>query len=124
MKRTSRTARRKTASLILQTAERKRGGGSMKRSIPTSRTARGSHCHPILRLRTDLCTPSWKLTARGILLESKDDIRKRLGRSPGKGDAVVMAWSEGNRAAMARAQKKPAAYRPPSYSSHPQAWMG
>jgi hypothetical protein len=24
--------------------------------------------------------------------------RKRIGRSPGKGDAVVMCWSEGNRA--------------------------
>ena len=79
---------------------------------------------PDPELRADLCTPSWKLTARGILLESKEDIRKRLGRSPGKGDAVVMAWSEGNKAAMARAQKKPALQRPPSYSSHPQAWMG
>jgi hypothetical protein len=29
-----------------------------------------------------------------LMLESKEDIRKRLGRSPGKGDAVVMAWSE------------------------------
>ena len=42
----------------------------------------------------------------------------------GKGDAVVMAWSEGNKAAMARAQKKPAPQRPPAYASHPQAWMG
>jgi hypothetical protein len=79
---------------------------------------------PDPELRADLCTPSWKLTARGILLESKEDIRKRLGRSPGKGDAVVMAWSEGNKAAMARAQKKPA-YRPPSFPvSSPNAWMG
>ena len=37
---------------------------------------------PNAELRADLCTPTWKLTARGILLESKDDIRKRLGRSP------------------------------------------
>src|SRR5437764_10847159 len=28
--------------------------------------------------------------------------RERLGRSPGKGDAVVMAWSEGNAAAVSR----------------------
>ena len=27
---------------------------------------------------------------------------KRLGHSPGKGDAVVMAWSEGNAAAVSR----------------------
>jgi hypothetical protein len=31
----------------------------------------------------------------GILIESKEAIRKRLGRSTNKGDAVVMAWSEG-----------------------------
>jgi hypothetical protein len=32
-------------------------------------------------------------------LESKDEIRARIGRSPGKGDAVVMAWWAGVRAA-------------------------
>ena len=57
---------------------------------------------PDPELRADLCTPTWKLTSRGILLESKEEIRKRLGRSPGKGDAVVMAWSEGNAAAAFR----------------------
>ena len=63
---------------------------------------------PDPELRADLCAPTWKLTARGILLESKDgssgfgNLRQRLGRSPGKGDAVVMAWSEGNAAAVSR----------------------
>ncbi len=33
--------------------------------------------------------------AHGIVLESKEDLKERLGRSPDKGDAVVMAWSEG-----------------------------
>jgi hypothetical protein len=80
---------------------------------------------PDPELRADLCAPTWKLTARGILLESKDDIRKRLGRSPGKGDAVVMAWSEGNRAAMQRAQKKPYKPPPPSPCGTPATgWMG
>ena len=61
---------------------------------------------PDPELRADLCAPAWKLGARGILLESKDgssgfgNLRQRLGRSPGKGDAVVMAWSEGNQAAV------------------------
>ena len=49
-------------------------------------------------LRADLAAPHWELTARGILIEDKDEIRKRLGRSPDKADAVVMAWSEGQRA--------------------------
>jgi len=59
-------------------------------------------------LRADLCATTWKLSARGILLESKDgssgfgNLRQRLGRSPGKGDAIVMAWSESNAAAVSR----------------------
>lgn len=53
---------------------------------------------PDPELRSDLTTPTWKLTARGIQLESKEDIRKRIGRSPGKGDAVVYCLSAGNAA--------------------------
>lgn len=49
-------------------------------------------------LLADLATPTFEVQARGILVESKDDIRKRLGRSPGKGDVVVMCLSEGNAA--------------------------
>ena len=37
-------------------------------------------------------------TPRGILIESKEDLSKRLQRSPDKGDAVVMCLSEGNAA--------------------------
>jgi hypothetical protein len=45
-----------------------------------------------------LASPTYEVAQRGILIESKEELRKRLGRSPGKGDAVVMAWSEGNAA--------------------------
>ena len=55
---------------------------------------------PDPELRADLAAPTWRLTPRGIVLESKDEIRQRLGRSPGKGDAVVMALSEGQKAAV------------------------
>jgi hypothetical protein len=48
---------------------------------------------PDPELRADLCAPTWELTPRGIQIEKKDDIRKRLGRSPNKGDAVVMSFS-------------------------------
>jgi hypothetical protein len=42
----------------------------------------------------DLTAPTWKLTSGGkILIESKDDIRKRLGRSTDKGDGAVMSFS-------------------------------
>lgn len=43
----------------------------------------------------DLTAPRWKLTPRGIQIEEKTEIKKRIGRSPDKGDAVVMCWSEG-----------------------------
>ena len=53
---------------------------------------------PDPELRSDLAAPTWDLSPRGIVLESKDELRKRLGRSPGKGDAVVMCLSEGDAA--------------------------
>ena len=41
----------------------------------------------------DLSAPHWSVTSSGkIQVESKDEIRKRLGRSPDDGDAVVMAY--------------------------------
>jgi hypothetical protein len=41
----------------------------------------------------DLTVPTYKHLAGGIIrLQEKDEIRKRLGRSPDKGDAVVMAF--------------------------------
>ena len=45
----------------------------------------------------DLSAPTWREAAGGkILIESKDDIRKRLGRSTDVGDAVVMGlWEDG-----------------------------
>lgn len=47
-------------------------------------------------LKADLCTPRWHVQSGGaIQVETKDDIRKRLGRSTDEGDAVVMAhWIE------------------------------
>lgn len=47
-------------------------------------------------LKADLCTPRWKVVSGGkIQIESKDEIRKRLGRSTDKGDAVVQAFWAG-----------------------------
>jgi len=42
-------------------------------------------------LLADLCAPKWSLSSSGVLIESKDDIKARLGRSPDCGDAVVLA---------------------------------
>lgn len=43
-------------------------------------------------LKADLCAPRFKVTARGIQVESKEDLIKRIGRSPDKGDAVLLAF--------------------------------
>lgn len=53
---------------------------------------------PDPELLSDLTTPTYEVTARGILVEDKKKIRERIGRSPGRGDAVVMCLSHGNRA--------------------------
>ena len=59
-------------------------------------------------LKADLAAPRWKYTTRGIQVELKDEIKKRLGRSPDKGDAVVMALIATPKAALApRALKMP-----------------
>ena len=44
---------------------------------------------PDPKMKAGLCAPLWKLTPGGILIESKEEIKKRLGRSPDDGDAVV-----------------------------------
>ena len=47
------------------------------------------------RLTGDLLAPRWKMMSGGrIQIESKDDIKKRIGRSTDDGDAVVMAFTE------------------------------
>jgi hypothetical protein len=43
------------------------------------------------RLFADLTAPRYRLTARGIQVEDKPAIKRRLGRSPDRGDAVVLA---------------------------------
>lgn len=48
---------------------------------------------PDPELRSDLTAPRWELTAQGIKIEKKEDIQKRLGRSPDCGDAVVMNYN-------------------------------
>lgn len=50
---------------------------------------------PDEELLNDLCSVNKKYDARGrLLLESKEDIKKRLGRSPDKADAFVLTFAE------------------------------
>lgn len=46
---------------------------------------------PDEQLAAELQSPTWSLTSGGILVESKDEIRARLGRSTNRADPVAMA---------------------------------
>lgn len=59
---------------------------------------------PDEELAEDLCAPEFEITLQGIQIESKDDIKDRLGRSPDRGDAVLLAWAGGSKAVRAVAQ--------------------
>jgi hypothetical protein len=63
---------------------------------------------PDASIKADLAAPHWEMTARGIKIEDKDEIRKRLGRSPDDGDAIVMCLNEGALAArrLSREQRR------------------
>jgi hypothetical protein len=60
---------------------------------------------PDASIKADLAAPRWEITVRGIKIEDKDEIRKRLGRSPDEGDAIVMCLSEGARAVAAELRR-------------------
>ncbi|HNP15631.1 MAG TPA: hypothetical protein PKI99_04150, partial [Terrimesophilobacter sp.] len=51
---------------------------------------------PDPELMADLTAPTYDVKTRGIQIESKEDLRKRLGRSTGKGDVVAMLVGPGN----------------------------
>lgn len=55
---------------------------------------------PDTELRADLAAMTWEPKLRGITMVSKEIIREKIGRSPGKGDAVVMCLTEGEKAAI------------------------
>ena len=46
------------------------------------------------RLAAQLAGPTWKLRGSAIVIESKEEIRERLGASTDDADAVILAWHE------------------------------
>ncbi len=71
---------------------------------------------PNAEVLSDLSAPRWTMTARGIQVESKIErgadgkitggLRKRLGRSTGKADCIIMALFEGDRVVMRQKSKQ------------------
>lgn len=45
----------------------------------------------------DLCAARYEVSASGVLIESKEDIKKRLGRSPDEGESILLAHYAPNR---------------------------
>lgn len=70
-------------------------------------------------LLADLCAPRYEITPHGIKLESKEDVKKRLGRSPDRGDAVVMAYTDG-----AKSANVPGGFQQLMKNRNPQVVMG
>lgn len=77
-------------------------------------------------LRADLTAPTFEIKAgKGgmvVHLEPKDKLVKRIGRSPDKGDAVVMAWWAGPKAVTDMVEWEKSA--PRKFGSRGQAIMG
>lgn len=46
---------------------------------------------PCPKLLSDLCAPRWKPQGRVVKVESRDEIIKRIGRSPDRGSALILA---------------------------------
>jgi len=73
---------------------------------------------PDTRLSAELTAPRWTLSGKKILIESKDDIRTRLGRSTDDADSVIMAWQVRDNGLYkaiksGRAQSEPVPYEDP-----------
>jgi hypothetical protein len=63
---------------------------------------------PDRELRADLTAPRYKMLVSGIQIESKADIKARLGRSTDSGDAAVLAFWNDPRASWASAMGRTA----------------
>jgi hypothetical protein len=51
---------------------------------------------PDSKLAAELCSPTYKLGPSGILIEKKEDLIRRLGRSTDSADSVIMSCERGH----------------------------
>lgn len=77
---------------------------------------------PDPRLAAQLAAPRYTLRGLKILIEDKDEIKKRVGSSPDEADAVVMAWHR--RRAVLRAALRAQPTKRRTVSPGRGAWMG
>lgn len=58
---------------------------------PANAEKTGIALPPDKRLRSELCAPLWKIQGRVLKVESREDIVKRIGKSPDAATAVILA---------------------------------
>jgi hypothetical protein len=64
----------------------------MREALDPANTSEPIALPPDSELLADLCAVRWMMTPSGaIKLESKDEVKKRIGRSPDCGDALILA---------------------------------
>lgn len=77
---------------------------------PANNTGIALPDHP--RLRADLTAPHWKLVGKEIVVESRDDIVDRIGRSPDYGTAYCLALIDTPKLSAIPGSGVPAPYDP------------
>lgn len=78
---------------------------------------------PGARIVAQLTAAHWKPRTGKILIESKEDIRERLGSSPDDADAIVMAWFLRNRKVRAAAKSDLPRTSVGAGYGRPTSWM-
>jgi len=79
---------------------------------------------PDKRLTAELTVPRYKVKGVKILVEDKAEIKKRVGSSPDRADAVVMAWQRRDAAANAAIKAVAPLVKPSARPSHAgTGWM-
>ena len=75
---------------------------------------------PDRRLAAQLAAPTWTLRGNAIVIESKEEIRKRLGASTDDADAVILAWRKRDDALRRQTKER----LEPGRHLGPYGWMG
>lgn len=68
-------------------------------------------------LKTDLTAPKWRLQGSKIVVESREDIVSRIGRSPDKGSAYILALMDTPKKTPPKPRMRP------DYGGGPNGWM-
>jgi hypothetical protein len=79
---------------------------------------------PNPRLRADLCTPRWSLPGQVLKVESREDIVKKLGRSPDYGTAAILALIDTPKRANLVALMQAGAVHPEGHGHDPFSIFG